>query len=74
MCILSTSDADGGESSSCDECKGIPLTTLPSLEWEEAAVEMYKVCADTQTHRHMHMCVLSSNAGTNRLVADFKQV
>ena len=52
--ILSPSDAGGGESSSYDECKGIPLTSLPSSEWEEASVEMFKVCTDRRTQGHVH--------------------
>ena len=55
-----SADVSDGESPSCDECKDIPLTILPSLEWEEAAVEMFKVCTHrhtytwTRAHKHIH--------------------
>ena len=62
-CVFSASvhpsaDVSDGESPTCDECKDIPLTILPSLEWEEVAVEMFKVCTHrhtyTWTHAHKH--------------------
>ena len=65
-CVFSASvhpsaDVSDGESPTCDECKDIPLTILPSLEWEEAAVEMFKVC----THRHTYTWTHAHSYNTN---------
>ena len=65
MCVFSapvhpSTGASDGESPSCDECEDIPLTILPSLEWEKAAVKMFKVCthrctyAWTHAHKRIH--------------------